>query len=73
MRSIWSGYLSFGSILLPVRSYAASGNLHVNFHQVHKTDCGRVRYKKVCEKEGRNLNPTINKSLYYWGRMPEIY
>lgn len=57
MRSIWSGYLSFGSILLPVRSYAASGNLHVNFHQVHKTDCGRVRYKKVCEKDGEELKP----------------
>ena len=57
MRSIWSGYLSFGSILIPVRQYAASGNLHVSFHQVHKTDCGRVRYKKVCEKDGEELNP----------------
>ncbi len=57
MRSIWSGYLSFGSILIPVRQYAASGNLHVSFHQVHKTDCGRVRYKKVCEKDGAELNP----------------
>jgi DNA end-binding protein Ku len=57
MRSIWSGYLSFGSILIPIRSYAASGNLHVSFHQVHKTDCGRVRYKKVCEKDGEELKP----------------
>ncbi len=55
MRSIWSGFLSFGSILIPIRSYAASGNLHVSFHQVHKTDCGRVRYKKVCEKDGEEL------------------
>jgi DNA end-binding protein Ku len=57
MRSIWSGYLSFGTILIPVRSYAASANLHVSFHQVHKTDCGRVRYKKVCEKDGEELKP----------------
>lgn len=57
MRSIWSGYLSFGSIFIPVRSYAASGNLHVSFHLVHKTDCGRVRYKKVCEKDGEELKP----------------
>jgi DNA end-binding protein Ku len=55
MRSIWSGYLLFGSILIPVRSYAASENLHVGFHLVHKTDCGRVRYKKVCEKDGGEL------------------
>lgn len=57
MRSIWSGYLSFGTIMIPVRSYAASSNLHVSFHQVHKTDCGRVRYKKVCEKDGEELKP----------------
>jgi DNA end-binding protein Ku len=57
MRSIWSGYLSFGTILIPIRSYAASGNLHISFHQVHKTDCGRVRYKKVCEKDGEELKP----------------
>ena len=55
MRSIWSGYLSFGTILIPIRKYAASENLHVGFHQVHKTDCGRVRYKKVCEKDGEEL------------------
>lgn len=55
MRSIWSGYLSFGSILIPVRSYAASHNLHVGFHLVHKDDCGRVRYKKVCEVDGEEL------------------
>jgi DNA end-binding protein Ku len=43
--------------MIPVRSYAASSNLHVSFHQVHKTDCGRVRYKKVCEKDGEELKP----------------
>jgi hypothetical protein len=29
--------------------------------------------KRCVKRRGRNLNPTINKSLYYWGRMPEIY
>lgn len=56
MRSIWTGHVIFGTIFIPVRLYAASGNLHVNFHQVHKEDCGRVRYKKVCEKDGKELN-----------------
>lgn len=55
MRSIWSGHILFGTIFIPVRLYAASGNLHVSFHQVHKEDCGRVRYKKVCEKDGKEL------------------
>ena len=55
MRSIWTGHIVFGTIFIPVRLYAASGNLHVSFHQVHKEDCGRVRYKKVCEKDGKEL------------------
>lgn len=56
MRSIWSGHIAFGTIFIPVRLYAASGDLHVHFHQVHKSDCGRVRYKKVCEKDGKELS-----------------
>jgi DNA end-binding protein Ku len=58
MRSIWSGHLVFGTIFIPVRMYAASENLHVQFHQVHKDDCGRVRYRKVCEKDGKELAPS---------------
>ena len=67
MRSIWSGYLSFGTILVPIRSYAASGNLHISFHQVHKEDCGRVRYKKVCEKDGEELKPEDITKAYIVG------
>ncbi len=65
MRSIWSGYLMFGTILIPVRSYAASENLHIGFHLVHKTDCGRVRYKKVCEKDGEELKPEDIVKAYF--------
>jgi DNA end-binding protein Ku len=67
MRSIWSGYLSFGTIMIPIRSYAASSNLHISFHQVHKTDCGRVRYKKVCEKDGEELKPEDITKAYIVG------
>ncbi|MDI3550559.1 MAG: end-binding protein Ku [Methanobacterium sp.] len=55
MRSIWSGYIKFGTIFIPIRLYAASENLHIGFHLVHKTDCGRVHYKKVCEKDNKEL------------------
>ncbi|AXV39477.1 Ku protein [Methanobacterium sp. BAmetb5] len=57
MRSIWSGSIKFGTIFIPIRLYAASENLHIGFHLVHKTDCGRVHYKKVCEKDGKELEP----------------
>ena len=49
--------MKFGTIFIPVRLYAASENLHIGFHLVHKTDCGRVRYKKVCAKDGEELKP----------------
>ncbi len=68
MRSIWSGNIAFGTILIPVRSYAASEDLHIHFHQVHKTDCGRVRYKKVCEKDGEELKADeIEKAVFIGG------
>ena len=57
MRSIWSGSIKFGTIFIPIRLYAASENLHIGFHMVHNTDCGRVHYKKVCEKDGKELKP----------------
>lgn len=64
MRSIWSGSIKFGTIFIPVRLYAASENLHIGFHLVHKTDCGRVHYKKFCEKDGEELKrDDIAKSI----------
>jgi DNA end-binding protein Ku len=56
MQAIWSGSLAFGTILIPVRMYAASEELRVPFHLVHSEDGGRVRYKKVCEIDGKELH-----------------
>lgn len=64
MRSLWSGFIAFGTIFIPIRLYAASEDLHVHFHQVHKEDCGRVRYKKVCEKDGKELTPDEISKAY---------
>jgi DNA end-binding protein Ku len=68
MRSIWSGNIAFGTLLIPIRAYAASEDLHIHFHQVHKADCGRVRYKKVCEKDGEELKADeIEKAVFIGG------
>jgi len=64
MRSSWSGFIAFGTIVIPIRLYAASGDIHIPFHQVHKSDCGRVRYKKVCEKDGEELTPNDIAKAY---------
>ncbi|MDQ3358788.1 MAG: Ku protein [Actinomycetota bacterium] len=49
MRSIWKGSVSFGLVNIPVKLYAATGDHDVRFHQVHRADGGRIRYKRTCE------------------------
>ncbi len=55
MRSIWKGSVSFGLVNIPVKLYAATGDHDVRFHQVHRTDGGRIRYKRTCENCGQEV------------------
>ncbi len=55
MRSIWKGSVSFGLVNIPVKLYAATGDHDVRFHQVHRADGGRIRYKRTCEHCGNEV------------------
>ncbi|EKA62758.1 DNA end-binding protein Ku [Janibacter hoylei PVAS-1] len=55
MRAIWKGAVSFGLVNVPVRLYSATENHDVQFRQVHRTDGGRIRYKRFCSKDGREV------------------
>ena len=55
MRAIWKGAVSFGLVNVPVRLYAATENHDVQFRQVHRTDGGRIRYKRFCSKDGQEV------------------
>jgi DNA end-binding protein Ku len=55
MRSIWKGAISFGLVTIPVKLYSATEQRDVAFHQVHRTDGGRVRYKRVCQVCGEEV------------------
>jgi DNA end-binding protein Ku len=55
MRSIWKGAISFGSATVPVKVYAATEQRDVAFHQVHRADGGRVRYRRVCTVDGEEV------------------
>jgi DNA end-binding protein Ku len=52
MRSIWKGAISFGLVTIPVKLYSATEERDVSFHQVHREDGGRIRYKRVCQTDG---------------------
>jgi len=55
VRAIWKGAISFGLVTIPVRLYTAAEERDVSFHQVHRTDGGRVRYKRVCTIDGEEV------------------
>jgi DNA end-binding protein Ku len=56
MRSIWKGAISFGLVTIPVKLYSATEEKDVAFHQVHREDGGRIRYKRVCQVDGEEVS-----------------
>ena len=55
MRAIWKGAVSFGLVSIPVKLYTATEEKDVAFHQVHRADGGRIRYKRVCQVDGEEV------------------
>ncbi|MFF4902891.1 Ku protein [Streptomyces sp. NPDC001068] len=54
-RSIWSGAISFGLVTVPVHVASATEDHSVRFHQYHLEDMARVRVRKFCEVEDREV------------------
>jgi DNA end-binding protein Ku len=55
-RAIWSGSVSFGLVNIPVKVYSAVRDHSVHFHQVDKKSGSRIRYEKVAEKTGKQVD-----------------
>ncbi|MFD8047680.1 Ku protein [Streptomyces chartreusis] len=61
-RSIWSGAISFGLVTVPISVVSATEDHSIRFHQYHLEDMGRVRVRKYCEVEDREVaNAEIGK------------
>jgi DNA end-binding protein Ku len=56
MRAMWKGAVSFGLVNVPVRMYTATSSHDVGFHQVHREDGGRIKYKRVCSVCGEEVS-----------------
>ncbi|MBT2469737.1 Ku protein [Streptomyces sp. ISL-66] len=56
MRSIWNGAISFGLVSIPIKLVNATENHSISFRQIHLSDGGRVRYRKVCELDGEEVS-----------------
>ncbi|GAA2540778.1 hypothetical protein GCM10010423_43730 [Streptomyces levis] len=61
-RTVWSGAISFGLVTVPINVVSATEDHSVRFHQYHLEDMGRVRVRKFCEAEDREVrNDEIGK------------
>jgi DNA end-binding protein Ku len=55
VRSIWNGAISFGLVSIPIKLVNATESHTISFRQIHTEDGGRIRYRKVCELEDREV------------------
>jgi len=46
--SVWTGYLTFGLISMPVRLFSGARGEHVSFHMLHRKDLSRVKQQLWC-------------------------
>lgn len=56
-RPVWSGFLTFGLVSIPVGLFPATQDLTVHFHQIHRGTSHRIRYRKVDEVTGEEVDP----------------
>jgi DNA end-binding protein Ku len=54
-RTIWKGALSFGLVNVPVGVYPATQDKTIHFNQFERGTSDRIRYKKINERTGREV------------------
>jgi DNA end-binding protein Ku len=55
-RAIWSGYINFGLVSVPVGLFSATKEHEVDFHQFQRGTSDRIRNKRVNERTGREVD-----------------
>jgi DNA end-binding protein Ku len=55
-RAIWSGVMSFGLVSVPVEIYSATEAHEPSFHQFEKGTNDRIRYQRVNERTGKEVD-----------------
>jgi DNA end-binding protein Ku len=54
-RAIWKGSISFGLVNIPVALYPATRREELKFRLLRKSDLSPVNYKRVAEKDGKEV------------------
>ncbi|WP_037886896.1 non-homologous end joining protein Ku [Streptomyces viridochromogenes] len=67
-RTIWSGAISFGLVTVPIQVQSATENHSISFHMYHEADGGRVRIRKYCDLEDREVRADEIGKGYEWSK-----
>jgi DNA end-binding protein Ku len=51
--SVWSGYLTFGLISMPVRLFSGARSSGISFNMLHRDDLTRVKQQYYCPNDNR--------------------
>src|ERR1700724_3131120 len=51
--SVWSGYLTFGLISMPVKLFSGARSSGISFHMLHRDDLQRVKQQLYCPADNR--------------------
>jgi DNA end-binding protein Ku len=54
-RAIWKGSISFGLVNIPIALYPATRREELRFRLLRRTDLSPVNYKRVAEKDGKEV------------------
>src|ERR1700752_2449475 len=49
--SVWSGYLTFGLISMPIRLFSGARSSGISFNMLHRTDLQRIKQQLICSEE----------------------
>jgi len=55
MRAIWKGSISFGLVNIPIALYPATRKEELKFRMLRKKDLSPINYKRVAEKDGKEV------------------
>jgi DNA end-binding protein Ku len=54
-RGLWSGTLSFGLVVVPVRMVSAVRDRDIHFHEIDAKTGERVKVRRICESDGNEV------------------
>lgn len=54
--SVWTGYLTFGLISMPVRLFSGARSNRISFHMLHRDDHTRVKQQLYCPEDEKVID-----------------